>query len=213
MRGIPVTSVARTVADLAATESADTTQDAFQEALYRRTVTIARLGEVVKREPRRKGAAVIRAMLSDPRMTRSRRERLLMKLIDQAQVPRPLTNVRLHGHLVDAYWPEQRPRSRIRRLAGTRPSARLRTQPKARSGDAREWPAHDARHGPSSRTRAGGACRPDRPGAAWLSRLVPAPQQDQKRANQGQRERAGTGAAHDRTARDQRSDVELGGRR
>jgi very-short-patch-repair endonuclease len=41
-------------------------------------------------------------------MTRSERERTLLKLIDQAQLPRPLTNVRLHGFLVDAYWPEHR---------------------------------------------------------------------------------------------------------
>ena len=40
------------------------------------------------------------------RMTRSERERRLLKLIDAAQLPRPLTNVRLHGYLVDAYWPE-----------------------------------------------------------------------------------------------------------
>jgi very-short-patch-repair endonuclease len=41
-------------------------------------------------------------------MTRSQKERALLKLIDAAQLPRPLTNVRLHGHLVDAYWPAER---------------------------------------------------------------------------------------------------------
>ncbi|MGH2885125.1 MAG: hypothetical protein ACRDPA_20875 [Solirubrobacteraceae bacterium] len=108
MRGIPMTSVARTIADLAATESARDTERAFQEALYRRIVTTAALHAVVRREPRRKGAPVIRALLEDPRMTRSEKERALLKLLDQAQLARPLTNVRLHGHLVDAYWPEQR---------------------------------------------------------------------------------------------------------
>jgi very-short-patch-repair endonuclease len=63
---------------------------------------------VLVREPRRRGGAVVKALLRDPRMTRSERERLLLKLIDAAQLPRPLTNVRLHGCLVDAYWPEQR---------------------------------------------------------------------------------------------------------
>ncbi len=108
MRGIPVTSVARTICDLAATESPDAVERAFQEALYRETVTPRALAEVLAREPRRRGAAVIRALLHDPRMTRSKRERLLLKLIDSAQLPRPITNVRLHGYLVDAYWPEQR---------------------------------------------------------------------------------------------------------
>ncbi len=107
MRGIPVTAVARTIADLAATESARDTERAFQEALYRRMVTTAALNNVVTREPRRRGAPVIRALLEDPWMTRSEKERALIKLLDQAQLPRPLTNVRLHGHLVDAYWPEQ----------------------------------------------------------------------------------------------------------
>ncbi|MBV9803839.1 MAG: type IV toxin-antitoxin system AbiEi family antitoxin domain-containing protein [Solirubrobacterales bacterium] len=108
MRGIPMTTVARTICDLAASVSARDTERAFQEALYRRIVTTTGLGDILKREPRRKGAAVIRTLLEDPRMTRSEKERALLKLLDQAQLPRPLTNVRLHGHLVDAYWPEQR---------------------------------------------------------------------------------------------------------
>ena len=48
---------------------------------------------------------MIRALLKDPRMTRSEKERALLKLIDAAQLPRPVTNGRLHGYLVDAYWP------------------------------------------------------------------------------------------------------------
>lgn len=108
VHGIPVTSVARTISDLAATESAREVEQAFQEALYRKIVTPHAVDAVLEREPRRAGAPVIRALLRDPRMTRSERERLLLKLIDQAQLPRPLTNVRLHGFLVDAYWPAQR---------------------------------------------------------------------------------------------------------
>jgi very-short-patch-repair endonuclease len=107
MRGTPVTSVARTICDLAATESAGQVEQAFQEALYREIVTPDRLAEVLAREPRRKGAGVIRALLDDPRMTRSERERRLSKLIAKAQLPKPLTNVHLHGFLVDAYWPEE----------------------------------------------------------------------------------------------------------
>ena len=107
VRGIPVTSIARTICDLAGTETRKVVEVAFQEALYRRVVTVAALAKVLAREPRRKGAAVIRALLEDPRMTRSERERALLRLIDAAQLPRPVTNVRLHGHLVDAYWPAE----------------------------------------------------------------------------------------------------------
>jgi very-short-patch-repair endonuclease len=108
VRGIPVTTVARTIADLAATESPRDVEHAFQEALYRRVVTPGAVAGVLDTEPRRKGAPVIRALLDNPTMTRSERERALLRLVAQAQLPKPLTNVRLHGYLVDAYWPEQR---------------------------------------------------------------------------------------------------------
>lgn len=108
VRGMRVTSIARTLCDLAATESPREVEQAFQEALYRGGVTPDGLAKVLAREPRRRGARVIRALLDDPRLTRSQRERLLLRLIDQAQLPRPVTNVRLHGFLVDAFWPSQR---------------------------------------------------------------------------------------------------------
>jgi very-short-patch-repair endonuclease len=107
MSGIPMTSVARTIFDMAATESPREVERAFQEALYRNLVTDRAVSAMLERNPRRKGARVIRALLRDPRMTRSEKERALLKLIDQAQLPRPLTNVRLYGHLVDAYWPAE----------------------------------------------------------------------------------------------------------
>jgi very-short-patch-repair endonuclease len=105
LRRIPVTSVARTIADLAATEPAREVEAAFQEALYRKIVTERPLAALIEREPRRKGAPVIRALLEDPRMTRSEKERLLLRLIDAGQLPRPLTNVRVHGYLIDPNWP------------------------------------------------------------------------------------------------------------
>jgi very-short-patch-repair endonuclease len=108
MRGIRVTSVARTIADLAGTEPPRDVEAAFQEALYRKLVTPSGVAAVIKREPRRRGAPVVRALLHDPRMTRSEKERLLLRLIDAAQLPRPLTNVRVHGYLIDAFWPVER---------------------------------------------------------------------------------------------------------
>jgi very-short-patch-repair endonuclease len=106
MRGIPLTSVARTICDLAATEPHREVEHAYQEALYREIVTDRQLAAILKREPRRTGAPVIRALLANPEMTRSEKERALLRLLNAAQLPKPLTNVRLHGYLVDAYWPE-----------------------------------------------------------------------------------------------------------
>jgi very-short-patch-repair endonuclease len=105
---MPTTSIARTICDLAATERQEEVMCAFQEALYRRVIAPRALEAVLEREPRRKGAAVIHGLIDDPRLTRSERERRLLKLIDQAQLPRPLTNVRVHGHLVDVFWPAER---------------------------------------------------------------------------------------------------------
>ncbi|MGH2881333.1 MAG: DUF559 domain-containing protein, partial [Solirubrobacteraceae bacterium] len=106
MRGLKITSIARTICDLAATESARDTEQAFQEALYRDIVTDTALQAVLEREPNRRGAPVIRSLIRDPRLTRSERERRLLKLIDQAQLPRPLTNAPINGYKADIYWPQ-----------------------------------------------------------------------------------------------------------
>jgi very-short-patch-repair endonuclease len=104
--GLNVTPIARTICDLAATESARDTEHAFQEALFRDKTIDRAIAAVLAREPRRRGAPVIRSLLHDPRLTRSDRERRILKLIAQAQLPRPLTNVPLHGYVADVFWPE-----------------------------------------------------------------------------------------------------------
>jgi very-short-patch-repair endonuclease len=106
VNGLRVTSIARTICDLAATESARDTELAFQEALYRDIATDQSLAKVLAREPRRKGAPVIRSLIRDPRLTRSDRERRLLDLIDQAQLPKPVTNAPIHGYKADIYWPQ-----------------------------------------------------------------------------------------------------------
>lgn len=106
MRGLRISSVARSICDLAATESARDTEQAFQEALYRDIVTDTALKAVLEREPNRRGAPVIRSLIQDPRLTRSERERRLLKLIDQAQLPKPLTNAPINGYKADIYWPQ-----------------------------------------------------------------------------------------------------------
>lgn len=106
VNGITVTSIARTICDIAATESPRATEQAFQEALYREIVTDKALQAVLDREPRRRGTPVIRALISDPRLTRSERERRILKLISDAQLPKPLTNVPLNGYKADVFWPQ-----------------------------------------------------------------------------------------------------------
>ena len=85
--GMKITSVARTICDLAATESARDTEHAFQEALFREVVTDRSLEAVLDREPTRRGAPVIRSLIKDPRLTRSERERRLLRLISSRPAP------------------------------------------------------------------------------------------------------------------------------
>lgn len=107
MNGLRITTIARTICDLAATASARDVEQAFSEALYRRIVSLRALAVVLAREPARKGAPVVRALIEDPRLTRSDRERLLLRLIEAAQLPKPLTNVVIHGYRVDVFWPSE----------------------------------------------------------------------------------------------------------
>jgi len=106
VNGVKVTSIARTICDLAATESARDAERAFQEALFRDKTIDRAVAAVLQREPRRRGARVIRSLLQDPRLTRSERERRILKLIAQAGLPKPLTNVPLHGYVADVFWPQ-----------------------------------------------------------------------------------------------------------
>jgi len=108
INGFNVTSVARTICDLAATESSRDTERAFQEALFRDKTIDRAVAAVLQREPRRRGAPVIRSLLQDPRLTRSERERRILRLIAQAQLPKPLTNVPLHGYVADVFWPQHK---------------------------------------------------------------------------------------------------------
>lgn len=108
LNGLRTTTIARTICDVAATESATDTTIAFQEALYRRVVTIPGLEAVLAREPTRRGSPAVRSLIDEPRLTRSEKERLTLKLIKAAQLPPPATNVRPHGFLVDMFWPSER---------------------------------------------------------------------------------------------------------
>jgi very-short-patch-repair endonuclease len=108
-RGIRVTTPARTLLDLAATVSADDLARAVEEARVLRLVTDASIHAILEAHPRRAGTAALRRELNvEARMTRSAAERRLLDLIRQAQLPLPETNVRVHGHEVDALWRAQR---------------------------------------------------------------------------------------------------------
>lgn len=107
-QGLPLTSPARTLLDLADRISGRRLERAVEEALARRLARKAQIRDVVARASGRQGAARLTALLetAGTSYTRSGGEELMLGLIRQAGLPEPLVNARLHGFEVDFYWPE-----------------------------------------------------------------------------------------------------------
>jgi very-short-patch-repair endonuclease len=109
LRGVRLTSPARTICDLAASEPIETAERAYSEALVLRLLTPAQLADAAGRVAANRGAAAVRRLLAGgPRITRSEAERRLLGLVARAGLPPPQTNVKLHGYRVDFVWPEHR---------------------------------------------------------------------------------------------------------
>jgi very-short-patch-repair endonuclease len=105
--GIPVTSAARTILDLAATD--DELDRALNEAMLQRRVSVHSLNEQFSRYPRHRGTAALKKLLeSEPHLTRSDAEIIMRDLIRKAGLPQPEANVRVEGFEVDLVWRAQR---------------------------------------------------------------------------------------------------------
>ncbi len=109
--GVPVTTPARTLLDLAATVDTRTLERALNEAQVLRRTTPPALLPLLAQHPRHRGARALRALADPDRargMTRSESERRLLALIEHADLPRPRINARLGHFEVDFLWPAQR---------------------------------------------------------------------------------------------------------
>lgn len=107
--GIPVTSPARTLLDLASHVSARDLNRATDEARVHHLVTDLTLNEQFQRYPHHRGiAALTNAIQNDPKLTRSEAERRFLELIRAARLPEPETNARVHAYEVDFLWRDQR---------------------------------------------------------------------------------------------------------
>jgi len=114
-RGIPVTTVARTLIDLAALLPGDRLAKTVREA-----DRAGRLGATTVRDARERiegrrdaGAKALRAALAEHErlatsLTLSELEDRFLALLDAERLPKPLTNHRIHGMRVDAAWPRER---------------------------------------------------------------------------------------------------------
>jgi very-short-patch-repair endonuclease len=93
--GLPLTTAARTLHDLAALLPRRELERAVEEAEIRRLVARDELRPALRRT-------------DEPQFTRSEAERRLVELIRAAGLPAPLTNVTVAGYEVDCFWPRHK---------------------------------------------------------------------------------------------------------
>jgi very-short-patch-repair endonuclease len=110
--GIPVTSLARTLVDLADVLPEKRLADAVHEAEVRRLFDLSSVERVLERVPGRKGRHKLRRVLvaySDVQpFTRNRAERRVLQMCASHGLARPQVNTWIGGYEVDFYWPEAR---------------------------------------------------------------------------------------------------------
>lgn len=108
-RGIPVTSVARTVVDLAAQLSLADLARAWHEACVRYRTTPANVEAVLHRRPNAPGSRNLRRILhGEVRVTLSALESRFLRLLLDNGFPLPETNRLAGSKRVDCRWPEHR---------------------------------------------------------------------------------------------------------
>jgi hypothetical protein len=106
-RGIPVTTVARTLVDLAAVLDLDSLARACHEAGVRFRTTPRQVETVLARRPNAPGAGKLRRVMhGDVRVTLSKLERTFLALLEAEGLPLPQTNRVAGGRRVDCRWPE-----------------------------------------------------------------------------------------------------------
>lgn len=114
-RGIPVTTAARTVFDLAAISTPREVERAFHELEVRRLWGSASVRGLVERYPGHRGVGTLRVLLASrepARITRNEFEEEFVALLDAHQIPRPRFNatISVQGRFfeADALWDRQR---------------------------------------------------------------------------------------------------------
>ena len=108
-RGIPVTTVARTLVDLAAVLSATQLARACHEAGVIHGTTPAQVQAVMARLGNCPGAAKLRGVLrGEVRVTMSELELRFLALLEATGLGLPITNRPAGGRRVDCRWPDRR---------------------------------------------------------------------------------------------------------
>ncbi|MCW2994312.1 MAG: hypothetical protein JWQ18_1807 [Conexibacter sp.] len=109
-RGIPVTTVARTLLDLAATTRSRTIEDLIAQSDRLDLFDLRSVRRVIAAHPRQPGRRTLTSVLDRLEGTgaadlRSRTEVAMLQLCDDFGLPWPLANVPIAGYTVDFHWP------------------------------------------------------------------------------------------------------------
>lgn len=104
--GIPVTTLARTLLDLADVLTLQDLKRAIHEADYLRLLDMTTVIAVVANNSGRRGATLLKAAQSPAEMTKSKLEGRFLALIDRHNLPRPKVNLQIEGYEVDFAWPQ-----------------------------------------------------------------------------------------------------------
>jgi hypothetical protein len=109
--GIPVTSLARTLLDLAAAAPGRRLERAIERSDRLGLFDLREVDALLARTKGHPGAGRLRRALDlyrEPAFTRSELERRFLSLVREAGLPAPAANVFVAGHEIDAYWERER---------------------------------------------------------------------------------------------------------
>jgi hypothetical protein len=106
--GIAVTTVARTLLDLADVLAPQPLKRTIDEAEYLRLLDWPALTAVVDGNPGRRGTIVLELAATPPELSTSSLEDAFLALLDRHGLPRPRVNVPMLGYTLDFLWPQAR---------------------------------------------------------------------------------------------------------
>jgi len=105
---MPVTAIARTLFDQAATAGRDELSNQLDIAIERHLYDHGQMEALLARSPRARGGPLLRAIFRSwqpPAFTRSGGEKVLHRLIRDSDLPPPRVNMEFHGYERDFSWP------------------------------------------------------------------------------------------------------------
>jgi hypothetical protein len=109
---IPVTSLSRTILDIAVTSRPQTVGRYIERAEDAKVFDLREMRPLLERAKGHRGVRTVQAALDAYRpkrkFTRSGFERRFLEIVREAGLPEPAMNVFVAGHELDAYWEEAR---------------------------------------------------------------------------------------------------------